>query len=102
MAPLVQSPGTCPCLPPYIGLEIPNGPPTIAALKITWKPLCKFTKIVLKRNTVTFAPMSKKLWSAIWIAAIYSMVLPGSSVQTAAIGAPLTLDNKFYLSLVIG
>jgi len=49
--------GICLCLHPYIGLEIPIRPPTIAALKITWKPWRKFMKTVLKGYTDFFAPM---------------------------------------------
>ena len=40
-------------------------------------------KIDLKGYTASFAPMSERLWSGIWIVATSSTALPGSSAKTA-------------------
>jgi hypothetical protein len=39
--------------------------------------------IVLKGCTGSFAHMSNRLWNGIWIMAIFSTALPGSSADTA-------------------
>ena len=83
MAKNMQSSGICLYLHPYIVLEIPNKPLTITALKTTLKPWNKSMKIDLKGYTASFAPMSERLWSGIWIAAIFSTALPESSAKTA-------------------
>jgi len=44
----------------------------------------KIMKIVLKEYTASFAPMSNRFWSGIWIAVISKTALPGSSAKTAA------------------
>jgi hypothetical protein len=68
----------------YIGLEILSKPLTIAVLKITWKLWSRSMKIDLKGLAVSFAPMSKRLWKGIWIAAISLTALPESNAKTAA------------------
>ena len=96
MAKNMQSPGSCLGLLPYTDPEILNRPLTIAALKTTLKPWNKSMKIDLKGYTVSFAPMSERLWSGIWIAAISSTALPGSNAKTATMNTywPLCWSKK--------
>ena len=99
----MQLQGTCLYRRPYTGPVIPHRPLIIAALKTTLKHWNKFMRIVLKGCTGSFAPMSNRLWSGIWIAAISSMVLPGSSAKTVAMNTywPFPVNADIFAHPVI-
>ncbi len=102
MAKNMQSPGTCLCLHQYTDLGISKRPLTIAALKTILRPWNKSMKIVLKGLTAFFDPMSERLWRGIWIAGIFSTVLPGSSAETVAMNTywPFPVNAVTFARLV--